>query len=233
MEARTDYFLAEMRKVGAALTKETTVFMFGGGVMALLGLKEQTKDLDLVVLGRASGERLYKAFGAAGYHIKHALSPTYRQMHARAVLDNLEGFRIDLFVDRICRALDFSSGMESRSKALDLGLPLLDLRLASAEDVFILKSVTDRPRDLDDMAALAERPLDWKAIEREMIAQRRTGGKFFMPVFLQSLEALQADHGVDIPILPAMLDEVQHDLDEIEARNEADKRAHREKAARK
>ena len=232
MEAGPEYFLRELRKVSAALAEPVTVYLFGGGVMALRGFKGQTKDLDIVVRGGKAAHDLIGGFEGAGYYRRRKLTPTYRNLHASAVLDNLSGFRIDLFVDVICRALDYSERMQARATTFDLGPGKMDLRLAALEDVFVLKSVTDRPRDVDDMALIAEQGLDWAAIQREMIAQRRTGNKFFMPIFIQSLEELVERHQVAVPILPKMLEEVEDDLDEIEALNEKAKREHAERAKR-
>lgn len=230
MEADVTYFLGELRRVSDALAEPTTAYMFGGGTMAIRRLKTQTKDLDLVVGGAAASDRLIEAFEKIGYWRRRRLAKPYRAMHASAVLDNLRGFRIDLFTDVICRALVFGPTMQRRSEAFDLGTGKLDVRLAAMEDVFVLKAVTDRPRDVQDMARLARQGLNWHAIQEEMIQQRRTGGKFFMPIFIQSLEELDRDHNVTIPILPKMLEEVEHDLDEIEALNEKAKRERAERA---
>lgn len=217
MEAEATYFLEELRKVSNALTARTTVYMFGGGVLALKNLKVRTKDLDLVVRGLASSDRLLRAFESVGYTRRQRLAGAYRKMHASAVLDNLEGFRIDLFADIICRALEYTPTMQARAVPFELGVGLLDLRLAALEDVFILKSVTDRPRDVDDMARLARLGLDWKAVQDEMLRRRRTGGKFFMPAFVLSLEELEENHNIPVPILPKMREEVEQDLDGIQA----------------
>ena len=226
MEAEKEYFLEELQQVGRALSERTTAYMFGGGVMALRLLKARTKDLDLVVRGDASSARLIAAFEASGYFRRRRLGGAYRRMNASAVLDNPAGFRIDLFTNVICRALQFGRSMQARSTPLDADTGELEVRLAALEDLFVLKAVTDRPRDVADMAVLARQGLDWDAIQQEMIGQRRTGGKFFMPIFIQSLDELAHDHGVRVPILPAMLAEVEHDLDEIEALNEKAKREH-------
>ncbi len=230
MEADVTYFTGELRKVSDALTAPTTAYMFGGGTMAIRLLKTQTKDLDLVVRGSAASERLIEAFEKIGYARRRRLAKPYRAMHASAVLDNLQGFRIDLFTDVICRCLEFSAAMQKRSERFDLGTGRLEVRLAAPEDVFVLKAVTDRPRDVQDMARVARQGIDWDAIQEEMIRQRRTGGKFFMPIFIQSLEELDQDHKIRIPILSKMLEEVETDLDEIEALNEKAKREHAERA---
>lgn len=50
-----------------------------------------------------------------------------------------------------------------------------------------------------------------------MLGERRTGGKFFLPDFIQPLEQLEREFGVRVAILPRLLAEVEADLDEIAA----------------
>ncbi len=47
------------------------------------------------------------------------------------------------------------------------------INLVSPEDTFLFKSVTERAGDLDDMALLAERSLDWDVILSECVHQSR------------------------------------------------------------
>jgi hypothetical protein len=43
------YIEMELEKLNAALTRRTRVFVAGGAAMAFYGLKEATKDIDVVV----------------------------------------------------------------------------------------------------------------------------------------------------------------------------------------
>ncbi|HEX9710044.1 MAG TPA: DUF6036 family nucleotidyltransferase [Candidatus Thermoplasmatota archaeon] len=217
MEAGTSYFLGELSRAGERMERPLTVYLVGGGAMAIRLLKAQTKDLDLVVADAGDARVLTAALEGVHYVKQVRLARAYRDLHASAVLDNRDGFRIDLFTRVICRALEFGASMEARSETYDLGSRRLTLRLASPEDILVLKAVTDRPRDMDDMATIARQGVDWQIIAGEMLGQRRTGGKFFLPVFIQSLEQLEQEFGVRVPILPRLLVEVEADLDEIEA----------------
>lgn len=49
------YIRTELERIGEHLDEPLTVFLIGGGAMAFYGLKDTTKDIDLVV---ASGENL-------------------------------------------------------------------------------------------------------------------------------------------------------------------------------
>jgi len=65
----------------------------------------------------------------------------------------------------------------------------LEVNLVAPEDIFLFKSMTERAGDLDDMALLAERGLDWQTILDECRSQ--SGGvilESFLAVRLQELE---------------------------------------------
>jgi len=53
MRARFDraYIRSELERIGQQLDNPLTVFLIGGGSMAFRGLKETTKDIDLIVSG--------------------------------------------------------------------------------------------------------------------------------------------------------------------------------------
>jgi len=57
MRARFDraYIRSELERIGQQLDNPLTVFLIGGGSMAFRGLKETTKDIDLLV---SSGDDL-------------------------------------------------------------------------------------------------------------------------------------------------------------------------------
>ncbi|MDZ7730585.1 MAG: hypothetical protein U5K37_06230 [Natrialbaceae archaeon] len=45
----SEYIESELRRIGRQLETELTVYLIGGGAMALNGLKMTTKDIDLIV----------------------------------------------------------------------------------------------------------------------------------------------------------------------------------------
>lgn len=81
-----------------------------------------------------------------------------------------QGMKIDLFVKRVCNKLTLSSGMKARSETVSQ-YGSISLRMCAREDIFLLKSVTERTRDLDDMAALYRQGLDGKIILQECYEQ--------------------------------------------------------------
>lgn len=171
------YIENELEKLGAALPKRTRVFVTGGAAMEFYGLKEATKDIDIVVGKRTDFCRLVSALLKLGYRRpKGSVGAKYAKMKASAILENTDGFRWDVFERVIARKLSLSQGMIDRSHSL-YNTPTLHVRSLSKEDIFLLKSVTDRDLDLEDMSIIAESGVNWNQVKIECHAQAsRTGG---------------------------------------------------------
>ena len=170
------YIETELEKLNAALPRRTRIFIAGGAAMAFYGLKEATKDIDVVVEKRAQLRALVSALRAMGYkRCKGSVGGTYTKMRANAILENTDGFRWDIFERVIARKLSLSRGMISRSRIL-YDKTRLHLRSLSKEDIFLLKSVTERDLDLEDMRIVAESGIHWNHVKIECQAQAsRTG----------------------------------------------------------
>jgi hypothetical protein len=113
------YIEIELEKLNAALPKRTRIFIAGGAAMAFYGLKEATKDIDVVVEKRAELRALVSVLRALGYKCpKGSVGATYTKMRANAILENTDGFRWDIFERVIARKLSLSKGMINRSRIL-------------------------------------------------------------------------------------------------------------------
>jgi len=73
-------------------------------------------------------------------------------------------------LETVCRKLRVSPGMLARSTLHDR-CGRLEIRRISPEDIFLFKSMTERIGDLDDMAVLSERGLDWQVVLDERMDQ--------------------------------------------------------------
>jgi hypothetical protein len=68
------------------------------------------------------------------------------------------------------------------------------------EDVFLMKCVTDREGDLEDMAKIAQSGIDWDTIVEECEWQSKQTGRIWENSVCQSLEDLRMKHGVTSPV---------------------------------
>lgn len=195
-----EYIEAEFKRIAEELESRVSVYLVGGGAMSFRDLKDATKDIDLVVTEVEEFERLVATLTQMGY--KEIVEPgeAYQCLGAKLVVQNDDGCQIDLFNKQIANKLLFSSGMASRSdELLDEGH--LSVRTASLEDIFLFKSVAERPDDVDDMAALVRTDLEFEVIADEIANQiELLGSEYFTTVVSESLERLEDRHGLQTPL---------------------------------
>ena len=194
------YIEIELEKLNAALPKRTRIFIAGGAAMAFYGLKEATKDIDVVVEKRSELRALVSALQALGYkRPKCSVGATYTKMRANAILENTDGFRWDIFERVIARKLSLSHGMINRSLTL-YDKTRLHLRSLCKEDIFLLKSVTERDLDLEDMRIVAESGINWNHVKIECQAQASRTGRIWEDALCEKLIDLRQRMKITAPI---------------------------------
>lgn len=163
---------AEFEALDNALDTDMTVYLMGGGAMTFRGLKNATRDLDLLVSSRRDFERLRDLLRARGYETVENPVDEYASLGAALMLDKDDECRFDLFDREVIRKLRLTEGMQSRATDVFVGTHLRVSALSN-EDVFLFKGVAGRPRDTDDMAQLVEasQGLDYEIIAAELQAQ--------------------------------------------------------------
>ncbi|MFC5133571.1 hypothetical protein GJ633_00605 [Halorubrum sp. CBA1125] len=212
------YIEAELQELGAALNTEVTAFLIGGGAMAFRGLKDTTKDIDLVVTTEVEFDRLLAALDNQGYEEVSDLDETYQQLGARLCVENDDGCRIDVFNRQVANKLIFSDGMQHRSED-HLSSGQLSVRLTALEDIFLFKAVAKRPDDIDDMNTLVQTNLDFDAIEHETAAQiELLNGKQFTTHIRESLDELYDQYEVQTPLEEVIDEYYAQYMDELEVR---------------
>jgi len=186
-----------LRRIGESLAGDVRAYLIGGCAMMLYNAKIATKDIDLVLLSPGDAESLVDALSRIGFKMIVPGDETYRRLGATIIMEDDRGMRIDTFVETVCRKLRVTSGMVARSK-LHSKYGRLEIRLISPEDIFLFKSMTEREGDLDDMALLAERGLDWQAILDECVLQ---SSEVILEGFLAvRLQELEEEKGIASPI---------------------------------
>lgn len=194
------YIEGELQRLGATIHAEVTAFLIGGGAMAFRGLKDTTKDIDLVVTTESEFNRLLAALDEQGYEEVSELDELYQQLGARLCVENDDGCRIDVFNRQVANKLFFSDGMRQRSERY-LTSDELAVRLTALEDIFLFKTVAKRPDDIDDMNTLVQTNLDFDAIEREIETQiELLEGKRFTTHIRESLDEMYEQYEVQTPL---------------------------------
>lgn len=142
-------------------------YLIGGGAMIFRREKLSTKDVDIVLLTEGHARELEAVFNKMGMKVNSRLRD-----ELQINVDALQRPWVDLFVGRVCGGLHLTESMKQRSEHIaDYGN--ISLFMLSREDIFLLKSVTDRLRDLYEMRTLFLEGLDEKVLFAECDIQDR------------------------------------------------------------
>lgn len=198
-------------EIGKNLSSQVTAYLIGGENMRIKELKSRTKDIDIVVETKEDYELLMKAFTILGYTPKGNVefSTEDLRLYPSIILQHTNRSRIDLFTKKILRKLSLSSHMISRSNSIHFGS--LKLGILSNEDVFLLKAVTSREGDIQDMATLAkmnyasnnqfqQRTFDWDIIWEEILNQENENNiQTFTEIIADNIEWMSEQTGIIPP----------------------------------
>jgi len=146
---------AEFEGLDDGLDSDMTVYLMGGGAMTFRGLKNATRDIDLLVPTRRDFETLRDCLYAQGYETVENPVAEYESLGAALMLDKDDECRFDLFDREVIRKLRLTEGMKERAAPVFTGTHLR-VHALSNEDIFLFKGVAGRPRDTDDMTQLVQ-----------------------------------------------------------------------------
>lgn len=210
------YIEAEFERIAASLRSPLTIYCIGGGAMALRGLKETTKDIDVIVDSSEAHGRLWRALLEAGYTEIESLADEYEQLGASSCVENDDGCRIDIFDRQVVDKLVLTDGMKTRGEPFTTA-GKLTVELVSLEDIFLFKAVAKREDDIDDMNLLVQSGLDFEAIEQALGTQIETlGHPLFATYVAEALETLEDRYGVTLPIEQVVIEYAEPYYDALE-----------------
>ncbi len=185
-----------LERVSEKLEKEIQGYLIGGLAMISYGTKFVTKDVDIVFDSHKNAPVFVKAMKNIGFREARNLTTEYLNLEAHQVLESDDGSRFDIFVNTVCNCLELTEGMKNRAHEVFVS-GNLQLFAIAPEDIFLFKSVTNRPDDLADMAIIAGYGLDWKIIEQELRNQQDYWK--WLPHYYRSLEELEVEYSIIAP----------------------------------
>ncbi len=187
--------------IGTKLDEKAECMAIGGTAMMFYGAKTETKDIDLVFLDKKSFNLTKNALQDLGFTEKKRISNIFAHYDYAAnkpVMMEGRDTRFDLFLNEVICFKISQSIIERIREVHEFGS--LIVKLASPEDIILLKCATERQKDRDDAVSLIKKfNIDWDIVLNESITQTNIGGDVF-PVFLfDFLYDLKEDFKVDIP----------------------------------
>ena len=183
------------RLIADYLEKDITCVAIGGTAMMFSGYKSATKDIDLVFASEQDRTAFVRAIDKLGYS-RRALAGVYDERR-KAHKDRPQMFtrgeeRFDLFV-RSVFGLTVQMGQDSIVERRDfIGKKELVIAILPAEELILLKAVTGREKDYEDIETIitAEKSIDWdRVIDRAI--QQKGGNEWILIDLEETLQKLR------------------------------------------
>lgn len=182
-----------------SIINKTNVYMIGGATLLKRGLKDVTKDIDLVVSTKNEFIDVQNALKKIGFK-SQIPGKEYTHLTLSQIFQR-DDFRIDLFEKAVCGRFSLTKGMIYRAiKAIDF--EHISLFLCSNEDIFLFKTMTEREGDLNDCISIAgSQKLDWNTILEELQSQIKQSKQDVWITWVAERLDLLVERGLDIPIM--------------------------------
>ena len=152
------------------LTRDIECFAIGGTAMMFYGYKNLTKDIDLVFKDKKDRDSFIGAIKELGYKeksIKGIYPQEKENLVGKPLMFTRGDERFDLFLKNV---FGFELGddilKDIKQKHEFLGKKELILNILPEEYIVLLKAITNREKDFDDIVKIIEKnkDIDWKII---------------------------------------------------------------------
>lgn len=189
-----------LEQLGETLDTEVDAYLLGGGNLILRGVKDSTKDLDIVVDSNEALLKLGETLRELDYEERTDLEAAYKELDPAVVFEKDGSPRYDIFVEVVAGKLQLTEQMKHGvDRTIEHGN--LHLHLLSLTDIFLFKSITEREGDLEDAALITRQTsLDWKQMLEEIERQDELTGQYFSFAVLDTLDILKQREDIDPPI---------------------------------
>jgi DNA-binding MarR family transcriptional regulator len=190
-----------MKLLSSNLDEGVDLYILGGEAMRIRGLKRATKDIDVLVEDKRTYSTIVKALRSLGYKdvAEEENSDADKRLNPSGIFVKAGSPRVDIFVERIMNTFTLTDSMKTRSSTEEIGF--LRLHIIGNEDLFLLKSITEREGDLYDMAQLAKAEgFNWTVVLRELYNQEQETCRHYCRDLLEGIEVVEKMTGVKAPI---------------------------------
>lgn len=188
-------------QLGQVVYRKVQVLLIGGAVMLELGLKDSTKDIDVVCRNERDEETLLQSARCLGFELVGL-----EKRHARLGVNRLavKGMRnLDVFACRISYDFELSEPMWQRA-IVSRTFGDLVVKDASREDILVMKLIANREGDADDCAALMGAGLNFDVVYEEIERQYRKSGDLEQKIWITYIEEgigrLEEEFSMKVPI---------------------------------
>ena len=156
-----------LESIANHLSQTTDIYLFGGAVMVYNNLKPATKDIDILFEKEVDYSSFIKAAKLTEFVTKSVPSEYHQFDMSMMLQHHKSGWRLDLFLKKVCNKFCFNNDVKKRSR-LFKKTGNLNIHFISFEDIFLMKSLTHRDRDLDDMGTIMGFGLNFEELTKEI-----------------------------------------------------------------
>ena len=183
------------------LKKKIIVYVVGGTAMMFNGLKDATKDIDIVFTSEEDRKEFKRSAIELGYNIIDSVriygaKPNQPQMLSRGEE------RFDLFVKEVIHFIFSKEMMKRAATTYEFDVNLI-LKIADPHDLILMKCATDRVKDKDDVREIIKKyKIDWDIIINEALNQIKLGKNravWDLGTFVDDLIKLKVNMPADVP----------------------------------
>ncbi|MBN2422380.1 hypothetical protein JXB41_04070 [Candidatus Woesearchaeota archaeon] len=186
------------KEIDETLKEKVHFYVIGGAVMLYHGMKTATKDVDIVVDSTDEFRTVEKLLKNIGFESKIPTTE-YKKIDLNQMFIRND-YRIDLFQRTVCKGFILSKSMMKRAETIRT-LKNLSISLCSTTDIFMFKTFTERPGDIDDCLLLAEKGIDWDVMLAEIKSQIRTSEQRVWITYIGERLDLLENRNLVIPIM--------------------------------
>ncbi|MBI2663991.1 hypothetical protein HYX10_01470 [Candidatus Woesearchaeota archaeon] len=183
--------------ISERITRDVGCWAFGGNAMMFYGYKDETKDIDLLFDAEGDRAEFINALEKLGFwesELRNIYVPEkLRDKHKPAMYARYD-IRFDLFVKKVFKTI-ISPKMRADLYAIHefKGKHTFKVKVLRKEFIMLLKAVTERQNDFDDIRTIAEKEkrLNWQYLVDEAIWQHKHGDEWILPEIEKMLTELK------------------------------------------
>ncbi len=186
-------------QIGNKLPEEIIIYAIGGTAMMFLGLKDATRDIDLVFTDEKEKEIFREVAISLGYK-KMDSTIVYGVQNNRPEMITLGTSHLDLFSLDVIDFI-FSENMQERATPIHQFGKNLKLKIADKHDIIIMKCATRRMKDEADIISIVKNnhPIGWDMVIEEIKLQVDLGKDNAFVEMGHVVERLIYTHKLNVP----------------------------------
>ena len=186
--------------IGSQLKTKVECIAIGGSAMMFYGAKVTTKDVDLVFSRKEDLEAVKKVLFDSGFDERKNIKGIFGEDEAKSKPVMMDGkdTRFDLFLNDVIGFNIHKETIERIKGVHEFGN--FFVKIASPEDILLMKGCTEREKDRDDAAELIRNfNINWDIVLDETSKQTRIGIAAFPILLYDFLIEIKDNYKVDVP----------------------------------